>query len=89
MVELIEAESETLLSQIHKLINYIWKKEELCDQWKKPVVVPVSKKGTETDCCNSHWIALLSISYEILSYILLSVLSPYMDAVNGDNHCWF
>jgi hypothetical protein len=31
--ELIQAESETLLSAIHKLINSVWKKEELPDQW--------------------------------------------------------
>jgi hypothetical protein len=30
--ELIQAESEILLSGIHKLINYIWNKEDLPDQ---------------------------------------------------------
>jgi hypothetical protein len=32
--ELIHAGSETLLSEINKLTNYIWEKEELLDQWK-------------------------------------------------------
>jgi hypothetical protein len=30
--ELIQAESKTLQSEIHKLINSIWNKEELPDQ---------------------------------------------------------
>jgi hypothetical protein len=30
--ELIQAGSETLSSEIHKLINFIWKKEESPDQ---------------------------------------------------------
>jgi hypothetical protein len=40
LAELIQAEGETLQTDIHKLINCIWN-EELPDQWKKYVVVPV------------------------------------------------
>jgi hypothetical protein len=32
--ELIQAGGEILRSKIHKLINSIWNKEELPDQWK-------------------------------------------------------
>jgi hypothetical protein len=32
--ELIQAGGEILLSAIHKLINSVWNKEELPDQWK-------------------------------------------------------
>jgi hypothetical protein len=38
--ERIQAGSETLLSVIHKLINSIWNKEELPDQWKEPIIWP-------------------------------------------------
>jgi hypothetical protein len=43
-VELVQAGGETLLSAIHKLINYIWNKEELPDQWKEPINVPIKRK---------------------------------------------
>jgi hypothetical protein len=43
--ELIQAEGEILLSAIHKLINSIWNKEQLPDQWKESIIVPVHKKG--------------------------------------------
>jgi hypothetical protein len=33
--ELIQAGSESLRSEIHKLINSIWNKGELPDQWKE------------------------------------------------------
>jgi hypothetical protein len=33
--ELIQAGGEILHSKIHKLINSIWNKEELPDQWKE------------------------------------------------------
>jgi hypothetical protein len=50
--ELIQAGGEILLSQIHKLINSVWNKEELPDQWKEPIIVPIRKKDDKTDCNN-------------------------------------
>jgi hypothetical protein len=47
--ELIQAGGEMLLSVIHRLINSVWNKEELPDQWKKAVLVPVHKKDDKTD----------------------------------------
>jgi hypothetical protein len=32
-----------LLSAIHKLINSIWNKEELHDQWKESIIVQFTK----------------------------------------------
>jgi hypothetical protein len=45
LAELIQAEGETLLSKIHKLLNSIWNKNELPDQWKESIIVPIHKKG--------------------------------------------
>jgi hypothetical protein len=46
--ELIQARSEVLLSAIHKLINYIWNKEESPDQWKKSIITSIYNMGEET-----------------------------------------
>jgi hypothetical protein len=46
--ELIKAGGETLYSEIHKLICSIWNKEELPQQWKESVIVPVHKNGDKT-----------------------------------------
>jgi hypothetical protein len=51
--------------------------------------MPVHKKGDKTDSSNYHGISLLSISYKILSNILLSRLSPYIDEIIGDHQCGF
>jgi hypothetical protein len=60
--------------EIHKLIISIWNKEEMPDQWKESIIVPVYKKGDKTDCSNCRSISLLSTTHKILSNILLSRL---------------
>jgi hypothetical protein len=78
--ELIQAGGEMLLSAIYKLINYIWNKGELPDQWMESIIVPIHKKGDKTDCNNYRGISLLRTSYKILSNVL-SRLSPYVDEI--------
>jgi hypothetical protein len=70
--ELIPTGDETLLSVIHKVINSIWNKEELPDQWKESIIVPVRKKNVKTYCNNYCGISVLSTSFKILLNILLS-----------------
>jgi hypothetical protein len=48
--ELIKAGDETLYSEIHRLICCIGNKEELPQQWKESVIVPIYKKGDKADC---------------------------------------
>jgi hypothetical protein len=63
--------------------------EKLKDQWNKSITVQVHKKGDKTGCNNYRGISLLSISYKIVSNILLSRLSPYTDEIIGDHQCGF
>jgi hypothetical protein len=52
LVELIRAGGEILYSEIHRLICCLWNKEELPQQWKESIIVPIYKKGDKTDCNN-------------------------------------
>jgi hypothetical protein len=61
-LELIRAEGETLHSEIRKLINSIWNKEELPEQWKESIIVPIYKNGDKTVCSNYQGISVLSTS---------------------------
>jgi hypothetical protein len=73
--ELIQTGGEIRRSKINILINSIWNKVELPDQWKEYIILPVHKKGAKTDCSNYPGISLLSSSYKLLLNIL-SRLSP-------------
>ena len=76
--ELIKVGGSTISCAIHKLIIAISNKEGLPGEWKESIIVRIHKKGDKTDCNNYKGISLLPTTYKILSNILLSRLSPYM-----------
>jgi hypothetical protein len=51
--------------------------------------VPIHNTGDKTDCNNYRGISMISTSYKILTNILLSRLSPYIDEIIGDYRCGF
>jgi hypothetical protein len=89
LAELIKAGGETLCSEKHKLICCIWNKEELPQQWKVSIILPIYEKGDKTDGNNYCGITLLSTAYKILSNILLVRLTPYVNEVIGEHQCGF
>ena len=74
--ELVKEEGRAIRYQIHKRIVSIWNKEELPEEWKESIIVPIHKKGDKTDCNNYRGISLLSTTYTIFFNILLSRFTP-------------
>jgi hypothetical protein len=58
LVEVIHTGGETLCSEIYKVINCIWKKEQLPHQWKESIIASIYKKGDEVDCSNYQHIVI-------------------------------
>jgi len=50
----------TIHLEIHKLINSVWNEEELLEDWKESMIVPIYKKDDKTNCSNYRGISLLS-----------------------------
>jgi hypothetical protein len=68
--ELIQAGGEMLLSAIHKFINSVWNKEELPDERKESIIVPIHKKG--------DWdITAINFIQHFIKYPPLKVSSVY------------
>jgi hypothetical protein len=78
-----------LHSEIHELINSIWNKEQLPQEWKESIIVPIYKNGGKTNCSNYIGISLLPATFKILSTILFSRLNPYVDETIGGLWCRF
>ena len=86
--KLIKAGGKTIHCEIHKLIISIWNKEELPEEWKESIVVPIYKKGNKTDYNNYRSISLLRTKYNILSNILLSRLTLYAEENIWGSSTW-
>jgi len=52
LTELIVAEGRTIRHEIHKIVISLWNKEELPEEWKESILVPLYKKGDKRDCSN-------------------------------------
>jgi hypothetical protein len=59
--ELIQAVGEIIQSDIHKLNNSVWNKEEFPDQWNEFISVPSHKNGDKIDCSEYCGTALLRV----------------------------
>jgi hypothetical protein len=86
--DLIKAGGGTLYSEIHKLICCIWNKEELSQQWKESIIVPILRAIRLTVIIIEESPSL-STAYKILSNILLARLTPYVNEIIGDHQCGF
>jgi hypothetical protein len=57
--ELIKAGGRTICCDIPKLIISVRNKEELPEEWKESIILPIYKKGDKTVCSNYMGISLL------------------------------
>jgi hypothetical protein len=62
--ELIKAAGRTIRSDINKLIISVWNKEEMPEEWKQSITVPLYKKGDKTDCSNYTGTSLFPTVYK-------------------------
>jgi hypothetical protein len=53
-------------SHIHELINSVWNKEGLREEWKGSIIVPFYGLGSKSDCSNYSDISGLSTVCKIL-----------------------
>jgi len=57
--ELVKLLGRTFRPEIHKLINSIWNNEELHEEWKGSISVPIFKKGDKTDLSYCRGMSIL------------------------------
>jgi hypothetical protein len=73
---------------IHKFINSVWNKEELPDQWKESIILPVHKKGQEVCEDTADWLEKLKMccgylsSWRVTDMLWLSVFKNNKYPIN-------
>jgi sorting nexin-29 len=87
--ELIKNASGELKERLHVLICKIWRDENMPDDWKVGLIVPLFKKDDKMKCENYRGITLLNVAYKILSSIILERLKEYSEEILGEYQCSF
>ena len=69
-VELFQILKDDAVKVWHSICQQIWKTQNWPQGWKRPVFIPVPKKGKAKECSSCHTIALISHASKVMLKIL-------------------
>ena len=64
---------------LHSICQQIWTTQQLPEDWKRSVFIPVPKKGNTKECSNYHTTALISHTSKVMLKILQARFQQYMN----------
>jgi len=73
--EFIRSGSRTIRSEIHKLIASSWNKEELPEEWKVSIIVPIYKRDDKTECSNYRGVSFCQLCIKVFQQHAVKVNS--------------
>ena len=69
-VELFQILKDNVVKVLHSVCQQIWKSQQLPQDWKRSVFIPVPKKGNAKECSNYYTVALISHASKVMLKIL-------------------
>ena len=69
-VELFQNLKDDTVKVPHSICQQIWKTQQWPQDWKRPVFIPIPKKGNPKECSNYRTIALISHASKVMLKIL-------------------
>ena len=78
-VELCQILKDDAVKVLHSIFQQIWKTQQWPQDWKRPVFIPISKKGNAKECSNYLTIALISHTSKVMLKILQVSLQQYVN----------
>ena len=78
-VELFPILKDDAVKMLHSICQQIWKTQQWPQDWKRPVFIPIPKKGNTKGCSNDHTIALVSHTTKVMIKILQARLQQYVN----------
>ena len=78
-VELFQILKDDAVIVLHSICQQRWKTQQWPQDWKRPVFIPIPKKGNAKECSNYHTIALISHTSKVMLKILQARLQQYMN----------
>ena len=77
--ELLQAAGPHMIHRIQELILNIWRSDKMPNEWNKPIICPIYKKGEKTECSNYRGISLLNTAYKILATAINNRLKTFAE----------
>ena len=78
-VELFQILEDDAVKVLHSICQQIWKTQQLPQDWKRSVFIPIPKKVKVKECSNYQTIALISHNRKVMLKILQAWLQKYMN----------
>ena len=78
-VELFQILKDDAVKVLHSICQQIWKTQQWPQDRKRPVFIPIPKKGNAKDCSNYHTIVLFSQARKVMLKILQVRLQQYVN----------
>ena len=75
-VELFQMLKDDAVEVLNSICQQIRKTQQWPQDWKRPVLIPIPKKGNDKECSNYHTIAFISHSSKVMLKILQARLQP-------------
>ena len=87
-VELFQILKDDAVKVLHLICQQIWKTQRWPQDWKRSVLIPVTK-GNAKECSNYCTIALISHASKVMLKILQARLQQYVNHEISDVHAGF
>ena len=78
-VELFQIFKDDTVKVLHSICQQIWKTQQWPQDWKRPVFIPILKKGNAKECSNYHMTALISYASKLMLKLLEARLQQYVN----------
>ena len=88
-IELFQILKDDAVKVLHSICKHIWKSQQWPQDWKRPVFIPIPKKGNAKESSNCHTIALISQASKVIFQFLQARLQQYMNCEPTDVRAGF
>ena len=78
-VEVFQILKDDAVKVLHSICQQIWKTQQWPQDWKRPVFIPIPKKGNAKECSNYLTISLISHASEVMLKIFQARLQQYVN----------
>ena len=88
-VELFQILKDDAVKVLHSICQQIWKTQQLPQDWKRSIFIPIPKKVNPKEWSNYHTIALISHAGKVMLKILPSQASAIHEPRTSRCSSWF